>query len=172
VDHPSATTFVDYWRNVRGRTRRLVLLVPPSEIEWTAGAGRWTPGDTVRHLAAIERYMYAECAKQRPTRYPGHGVELADGLDAVVAYHDRLHAEAVEIFSSLTDAEMVAKCETPGGAQITTWKWLRAMIEHEAHHRGQLYFMLGLLGVNTPPLFGLSEEEVHARSRAAAVGRA
>jgi uncharacterized damage-inducible protein DinB len=38
------------------------------------------------------------------------------------------------------------------------------MVEHEAHHRGQLYFTLGLLGVPTPPIFGLSEPELLARS--------
>ena len=47
---------------------------------------------------------------------------------------------------------------------ITTWKWLRAMCEHEAHHRGQLYLMLNMLEVPTPPLFGLTSEEVVARS--------
>ena len=40
------------------------------------------------------------------------------------------------------------------------------MFEHEAHHRGQIYLMLGLLGVATPPLYGLSEPELAARSRA------
>jgi len=38
------------------------------------------------------------------------------------------------------------------------------MVEHESHHRGQLYFMLGLIGVPTPPIFGLTEEQVKARS--------
>jgi uncharacterized damage-inducible protein DinB len=37
------------------------------------------------------------------------------------------------------------------------------MIEHEAHHRGQLYLMLRLTGVSTPPVFGLTSEEVRAR---------
>jgi hypothetical protein len=47
---------------------------------------------------------------------------------------------------------------------VTTWKWLRAMLEHEAHHRGQLYFTLGMLGVSTPPIYGLSEPELLART--------
>ena len=38
------------------------------------------------------------------------------------------------------------------------------MTEHEIHHRGQLYLYLGILGVATPPIFGLTEEEVKARS--------
>ena len=38
------------------------------------------------------------------------------------------------------------------------------MIEHESHHRGQLYFILGLRGVATPPIYGLTSEEVRSRS--------
>ena len=56
------------------------------------------------------------------------------------------------------------KCTTPAGIPMTTWKWLRAMVEHEVHHRGQIYLMLGMLGVETPPLYGLTEEEVRERS--------
>jgi uncharacterized damage-inducible protein DinB len=38
------------------------------------------------------------------------------------------------------------------------------MIEHEVHHRGQIYLILGMLGVETPPIYGLTSEEVRARS--------
>jgi uncharacterized damage-inducible protein DinB len=38
------------------------------------------------------------------------------------------------------------------------------MFEHEAHHRGQLYEMLGVRGVPTPPLYGLTSEELIARA--------
>lgn len=68
------------------------------------------------------------------------------------------------IFRSLSEADLRRKCLTPAGTPITTWKWLRAMVEHEAHHRGQIYLMLGMLGVPTPPLYGLTSEEVQARS--------
>jgi uncharacterized damage-inducible protein DinB len=108
--------------------------------------------------------MYAETVAGRPTRYAGCGRELADGYDAVLAYLDRLHAESKTIMGELTDADLQRKCQTPAGTAITTWKWLRAMCEHEAHHRGQIYLMLGLLEVPTPPLFGLTSEEVRARS--------
>jgi uncharacterized damage-inducible protein DinB len=82
----------------------------------------------------------------------------------VRAYHDRLHAESMAIFGKLSPEDLERKCVTPGGAPIATWKWLRAMVEHEAHHRGQLYLYLAMLGVPTPPLYGLTEEEVKARS--------
>ena len=160
----SIETFLDYWGNIRGRTRRVAACIPPDRLEWTYRPGQFSLGDLVRHLATIERYMYAETVVGRPSRYAGCGRELADGYDAVLAFLDRLGAESRAIFATLTDADLQRKCQTPAGTPITTWKWLRAMVEHEAHHRGQLYLMLGMLEVPTPPLFGLTSEEVRARS--------
>jgi uncharacterized damage-inducible protein DinB len=160
----SVTQFLEYWDSLRGRTRRVVVCIPPERIEWTHRPGAFTLGDLVRHLATIERYMYAETVAGRPSRYPGCGRELADGYEAVLGYFDRLDREARAIIGALTDADLARKCQTPAGVGITTWKWLRAMCEHEAHHRGQIYLMLGMLGVATPPLYGLKSEEVRARS--------
>jgi uncharacterized damage-inducible protein DinB len=82
-----------------------------------------------------------------------------------LAYYDRLHGESRALFKDLSDARLREKCHTPAGTPITVGKWLRAMLEHEAHHRGQLYFILGLRGVSTPPIYGLTSEDVQARSR-------
>ena len=157
-------TFLDYLRSFHGRTRRVIMCVPPAELEWAPAAGKFSFGDIVRHLAGIERYMYGETVQGKPSRYPGHGRNLADGFDNVVAYCDRLHEESMNIFAALSDVQLAGKCLTPAGTPITTWKWLRAMFEHEAHHRGQIYMMLALRGVKTPPLYGLTEEEVVALS--------
>jgi uncharacterized damage-inducible protein DinB len=160
----SVTQFLEYWDSLRGRTRRVVTCIPPERIEWATRPGTFTLGDLVRHLATIERYMYAETVAGRPSRYAGCGRELADGYEAILGYLDRLDGEAKAIIAALTDADLNRKCQTPAGVAITTWKWLRAMCEHEAHHRGQIYLMLGMLGVATPPLFGLTSEEVRERS--------
>lgn len=158
------STFLDYLGSVHGRTRKVVMCISPDDLEWTPAPGKFSLGDIVRHLAGIERWMYGETVQGKPSRYSGHGRDLADGYDNVLAYYDRLHEESRAIFAGLTEATLVGKCTTPAGTPITTWKWLRAMFEHEAHHRGQMYLMLGMRGVKTPPLYGLTEEEVAARS--------
>ena len=160
----SGPEFATYWTGVRARTRKVILCIPPAQLEWAPQRGRWTFGDIVRHLAGIERDMYGENVQGQPSRYPGHDRGLADGFDAVLAFHDRKHEEANRIFAALTPEQLQRRCPTPSGIEMSTWKWLRAMVEHEAHHRGQLYLMLGMLGVATPPLYGLTEEEVRARA--------
>lgn len=163
--------FLEYFERVRERTRRVARAVPPDKIEWSYAAGKFTCGDVLRHLATVERYMYAENVRQRPSLYAGHGRELAEGREQVLAFMERLHAESVEIFRGLSQEDLQRKCVTPGGVSITVWKWLRALVEHEAHHRGQLYLYLGMLGVETPPLYGLTSEEVRERSASPEVTR-
>lgn len=158
--------FLRYYGRIRERTSRVVALIPRQQLEWTYRYGKFSFGDLLRHLAGIERYMFAENAQRLPSRYPGHGRDLADGWEAVMAYFERCHREAIEIFARLSAEDLRQPCVTPGGSPLPVWKWLRAMIEHEIHHRGQLYLYLAMLGVATPPLYGLTSEEVHAASRA------
>lgn len=164
---PESMDFASYIQRMYERTRRVAELIPEHELEHDFGPSRFTPGDLVRHLAGVNRFMFIEVAAGRPNRYPGHGRELATGRVAVLDYHRRLHLDAMEVLRALSPEDLLRKVTTPEGAPITAWKWLRAMTEHEAHHRGQLYWILGELGIPTPPLFGLTSEQVRERANPA-----
>jgi uncharacterized damage-inducible protein DinB len=166
----------DYWEKVRQRTLKVIACIPPDKYDWRYAEGKFSFADIIRHLATIERYMYAENVQLKPSRYPGHGPEVAkfsdvnvaqraDTPESVLAFFNQLHQESMAIFRQLTPEDLQKKCETPGGVSITVWKWLRAMVEHEVHHRAQIYIYLGFLGIATPPIYGLTSEEVKARSR-------
>ena len=58
---------------------RVARCIPPDKIDWTYREGQFTLGNLVRHIATINRYMYAEMVSGRPSRYDGCGKELADG---------------------------------------------------------------------------------------------
>jgi uncharacterized damage-inducible protein DinB len=107
--------------------------------------------------------MFGETIQGKPSRYRGCGKELADGLDDVIKFKETMHRETVEIIRQLGEEGLNRKCTTPDGASITVWKWLRLMVEHEIHHRGQIYLYLGILNVPTPPLYGLTSEQLSER---------
>ena len=85
---------------------------------------------------------------------------MADGYANVLALFNELHRQSTEIFSGISDEDLQTKCTTPGNVEMRVWKWLRLMIEHEIHHRGELYIYLNQMGIKTPPMYGLSAEEV------------
>jgi uncharacterized damage-inducible protein DinB len=158
----SVSSFLDYYERLRERTLRVIDVVPADKMDWAYKPGKFTIADMIRHIAAMERYMFAENVLQRQSRYHGCGKELADGYEAVLAFFNEMHRQSVAIFATLSAEDLQRKCPNPGGT-ITTWKWLRAMTEHEIHHRGELYIYLNLLDVKTPPMFGLTAEDVQQR---------
>ncbi len=160
----SIDSFLSYYETIRGRTMRVVRAIPAEHLEWTCRSGEFTLGDLARHIVAVERYIFGEAIQGRLNRYPGCGRDLADGLDAVIAFMERMHSETVDIIRGLTDAGLQVKGKSVEGVAISDWKLLRAMIEHEVHHRGQMYVYLGILGVPAPSLFGLKEREVIEKS--------
>ncbi len=158
--------FLHYFENVRERTMRVARSIPPDQLDWSYAPGKFTFGDLLRHLAVSERFVWAETIQGHKSRYTTHGKELADGYENVISFVERLHAESMEIFARFSDEDLQRKCKTPDDAEITRWKWLRLTVEHEIHHRGQIYLYLGMLGVPTPPMYGLTSEQVRARSSA------
>ena len=160
----SINSFLDYYEKIRARTSNVIAVVPPDLLEWRYHPGKYSIGDIIRHIACIERYMYAETIAGRRSSYHGCNASIASGYENVLHLFNTLHNESVAIFRSLSDEDLTRKCITPAGNTITIWKWLRALVEHEVHHRGQLYIYLGLLGIQTPPIFGLSAEQVELAS--------
>jgi uncharacterized damage-inducible protein DinB len=164
VDITSISSFIDYYERIRKRTLRVIRCIPEDKFDWTYKEGEFTLGDMIRHIASIQRYMFAENVQFKPSIYPGHHKELIDDYESITDYLDTMYKESMVIFGKLTNEDLHKKCITPAGTPITVWKWLRAMVEHEIHHRGQIYLYLNLLGIATPPLYGLTSEEVRDKS--------
>ena len=153
-------SFLPYFETIRERTLRVLRAVPPEKLEWRHSDNVFSCGDLARHIAAVERYTFAENVLGRPSRYRGCGPELAEGHENVIAFMERMHRETVEMLKNLTPDDLAGKGLSPQGVPLTAWKLLRAMIEHEVHHRGEMYVYLALLGVPRPPLYGVTEPEL------------
>jgi len=162
MEIPTIQPFLHHFNSVRERTMRVARRVPTDKLDWSCSQGRFTLGDLLRHIAVTERYLWGETIQGKPSLYKSHGKEFADGLENVLALMERMHKESLDIFSRLSDADLQTKCKTPAGTELTKWKWLRLMVEHEIHHRGQIYLYLAMLGVPTPPLYGLTSEQVRS----------
>ena len=153
-------TFLKQYASIRKRTMKLLEVVASQHLDFAYKEGKFTLADQMRHIGAIERYLYAETIADRPNQYKGCGKDLADGLDNIMAFLDRTHQESMEIFGGLNDSVLQTNCLTPTGYAIKKGKWLELLAEHEIHHRAEIYLYLNLLDVKTPPMYGLTAEEV------------
>lgn len=156
----SVHLFLKQYAGIRRRTLHLVEQVKPEHLDFTYKEGKFTIADQIRHIAAIERYLFAETVAGRKNRYVGCGKALADGINNILDFMEEAHVESLEIFGKLTADELQENCYTPTGHAIKKGKWLQLLAEHEIHHRAQIYLYLNLLEVKTPPMYGLTAEQV------------
>ena len=153
-----------YLDSIRGRTIRVGECVPADRMEWAPAGGAMSFGDLLRHIAVTGRWMFIETALGRPSQYTTHGPEIAATKDEILQLLMNLHREGLACLSAIDAAGLEEKVQTPAGAWLSRGKWLRAMVEHEVHHRGQLYLMLRMCRVPTPPMFGLTSEQLRERA--------
>lgn len=156
----SIQAFLSYYESTRQATTKVIQVIPQDKLNWSYMPGKFTIADMVRHIAAIERLVFAEVAIGNKPSYKGCGNDLADGYDNIVTYFNEMHSQSIEIFKSLRDNQLTTKVKTLNGKDIEIGNFLRALIVHEVHHRGALCIYLNLLNVTTPPIFGLMEEQV------------
>ena len=84
--------------------------------QWRHADDVFSCGDLARHIAAVERYTFAEIALGNPSRYRGCGPELAEGQENVIVFMQRMHRETVEMLQPLTSDQRPKG--TPQGAPI------------------------------------------------------
>ena len=85
--------FLNYYTKIKNRTRRLFEYIPKDKIEWTYHSEKFTFGDIIRHLANIERMMYAENVQQKMSLYNGCGINYAKGYENVIKFYNGQRTE-------------------------------------------------------------------------------
>lgn len=153
-------TFLSYFEKTRVATLKVIEVIPHDKIDWSYMPEKFTIADLVRHIAAIERNIFAEVALGNKPNYKGCRKDLADGYENIVRYFNEMHSQSIEIFKSISDESLKRKIKSLDGKEIELGNFLRALILHETHHRAALCIYLNLLGVVTPPILGLMEEQV------------
>lgn len=154
------SSFLSYYERIREVTNRIIQVIPQDKLDWSYMPGKFTIADLVRHIAAIERNLFAETVLGNPICYSGCGKELADGYDNIVTYYNEMHNQSMAIFKMLSNEDLKRTIKSASGKATTIGGFLRSLIIHEVHHRGTLCIYLNLMNVKTPPILGLTEEEV------------
>ena len=109
----SIESFLAYSDTIRERALRVLRAVPPEKLEWKHAPGVFSCGDLARHIAAVERFTFAENALGHPSSYHGCGPDLAEGQEAVIAFMEQMHSEATDMLKNLTPEDLRGKGLSP-----------------------------------------------------------
>jgi uncharacterized damage-inducible protein DinB len=115
--------------------------------------GLWSPGIIACHIAnAEDSWFRVAMASGKLSEWPAG--RYRDGDYASVAALKELlagvHARTDAWLETLDEAALNEIIELPWGSRVPRRWIVWHVLEHEIHHRGEIYLMLGLLGQEAP----------------------
>jgi uncharacterized damage-inducible protein DinB len=137
------------WNDVRAGLLEALDKLTDAQLDFAPREGLWSLRETVVHIAGTEE-GWLRC--YTANRWHENEPRAADyptvaSLRALLA---REHAATEAQFADDAESAFGKICELPWGGQVPMGWAVWHVLEHEIHHRGEVYLMLGLLGIEAP----------------------
>ncbi|WP_217593102.1 DinB family protein [Cohnella sp. GbtcB17] len=153
----SIESFIQEWENESARTRRLLETLTDASLSQSVAEGFRTLGRLAWHLTCSPQEMLVRTGLSLPAPGDEHVVPAA-AAEIAAAYARTAREVADAVRGQWTDAELAAMSDMYG-EQWPNGLTLRAVIQHEVHHRGQMTVLMRQAGLSVPGVYGPAREE-------------
>ena len=141
-----------YWRTVRAGLFEALDQLHDAQLDFKPREGLWSLKETICHIAGAEegwfRYIVShELRGWEEAEFKASDYTTVAALKQLLStVHERTEAFLIPNGDALFNQVV----QLPWGA-VTTIGWVVwHVLEHEIHHRGEIYLILGLLGMEAP----------------------
>ncbi len=158
----SIDAFLRYFDSLHRRTMRDIAALPAEADGWTPATGdgenAWGINTIVGHICGSRLY-FASAYLDRGWIGPG-----ARDTSSREKWLPALEASAAELKALLAGTptewldRKITMIDTDG--QLSGWRILMMMVEHEVHHRSQIDTYAGANGWEVPQIFGRAAEQI------------
>lgn len=145
--------FIANWSRVHKQSARLMKSAPNDKYDWKPCESAMPLGELMNHLYIAEA-LFIESALTGGFAKENLPAAI-NNTEELIAAFDKSHEEGVAKVASLTPEQMNDMVAPFGPEKAMPRAFLmNVMLEHEIHHRGQLYTYLRILDCECPALFG------------------
>ncbi len=150
-----SVTLFNHWRDVRQALLSALDQLSDSQLAFTPCKNLWSLGQTACHIAGAEEGWFRYCVTHEIDGWEAADYQLKDF--ATVADLKRLlsevHARTEAMFPADpagAEAVMQRRVTLTWGPEVSIEYVVWHVLEHEIHHRGEIFLELGLLGMEAP----------------------
>lgn len=139
------------WKRVHAQTVKLMEVAPDDKYDWKPHETSMNLGALLNHISQAESGMVeAMVSGLFPREFTSY-----DRTAQLIAAFNKSHEEALARVASISAAGWDEPISPFGpDRSFSRLSLLTLMLEHEIHHRGQLYVYLRMLDCPVPELFG------------------
>lgn len=137
------------FRRVRGVTMVALERVPLDRLEWAPAPGTYTCAGLARHMAVVPSF-YIEVMRGRTAKFSEPPPELAPDAAAILGLLRETRSEWERFLAAASEDQMARIHTMPSGLRFSGRDLAWRLVEHETHHKGQLFTYLRILGIPPP----------------------
>jgi uncharacterized damage-inducible protein DinB len=143
----NAKEMFDHWTGVRSGLNKALDQLTDEQLDFVPRQGMWSLGTVARHIAHAEEAWFRYWTKGLPEGPPEYTARDYPTIPSIKALLTDVHARTEAYLETLNVADLEDTFETVWG-QTGTIRWVVwHVLEHEIHHRGEIYHMIGMLGL-------------------------
>ncbi len=152
----NAQEMFKHWSEVRDELCQALDRLTDAQLDFIPHAGLWSLRETVCHIAGAEEGWFRYCATRERNEWPEYPAAGYPTIASLKTLLTEVHNRTVQFFSrnAWSDADgMMNRRITLPWNEKTTLGWITwHVLEHEIHHRGEVFLMLGLQGIQAPDI--------------------
>jgi len=141
-----------HWRDVRQGLNQALDQLQNEQLAFRPREGLWSLRETVCHIAGTENSWFRCYVTRELSSWEEADFNPADylGVEELKTLLAEVHARIEAMYAQDGDRKLKEMVTLPWGPQVEH-EWVAwHVLEHEIHHRGEIYLMLGLLGMEAP----------------------
>jgi uncharacterized damage-inducible protein DinB len=153
---------VKHWKGVRRDLLRALDALADEQLGFVPREGLWSLGKVARHVAEAEEGWFRYAVTRELEEWPEFRDEDYVTVASIKTVLSEVHERTQALLATLGDQGLATLGTTSAGPETTVempWgeklalDWIILhVLEHEIHHRGEIYLMLGLVGLAAPDI--------------------
>lgn len=144
---------LNHWKEVRQALYAALDQVSDDQLDFVPRPGLWSMRKVLCHMASVEdlwfrydvthEYSDLEQGHHKPEDYPT--------VASIKALLSQVHQWTEAYLAEDAETKLAQRVITDDGETDAGWVLLH-VFEHEIHHRGEIFLMLGLMGIKAPDI--------------------
>jgi uncharacterized damage-inducible protein DinB len=146
-----AADLYPYWRQARRDLVSALSQLNDEQLDYSPRQGMRTIGDVARHIIDAEAGWVNLVVLQKDEPWPQYPQERLPTVQSILHEMERVHAVTIGLLQE-RDVRWLDETREQGGHDFALRWVFWHILDHEIHHRGEIFLMLGMLGVEVPDI--------------------
>jgi len=141
---------VSFWAEARERLDVALNTLSDDDLSFSPGAGLRTLGENLAHIGMAEDYWLSVAEGSKVGNWEVATTPELATLAGIRSRLDAAHQATLAYLGDLEADRLEDTRRTRRGQEVTLQWIVWHVIEHEVHHRGEVYFAMGMHGTPSP----------------------